>query len=180
MKKITLSGLAGSGKTTIGKLLAKKLSFEFISLGNFARKIAKNEFNMNINEFQNYCYDHPEIDNEIDNKFKDYCNKTNNLIVDYRLGFYFIKNSLNVFLDVPENEAVNRLLKANRTSEFKKQTKDNIRKMMNKRNIQMKDRFIRIYNLDFTDKSNYDIVINTIKYFDINEIVNIIIKNFKN
>ncbi|MEA3452432.1 MAG: cytidylate kinase family protein [Bacteroidota bacterium] len=172
--KITLSGLAGSGKTTIGKLLAEKLSYKFISLGNFARKIAKEKYNMNINEFQNYCSKHPEIDYEIDNEFKKYCNETNKIIIDYRLGFHFIDNALNVFLKVSEGEAAKRLFRAKRSSEFGIQNEDDIKQTMNKRNIKMKERFIKIYNVDFTELSNYDTIIDTDKFTEFSDIVNLI------
>ncbi len=51
--RITLSGLAGSGKSTVGKQLAKALKLDFHSIGEISRNKAK-EKNMSISEFQNY------------------------------------------------------------------------------------------------------------------------------
>lgn len=42
--KITLSGFAGTGKSTIGKHIAGKLSFEFISVGDFSRQFVKGNY----------------------------------------------------------------------------------------------------------------------------------------
>ncbi|WP_213189210.1 cytidylate kinase family protein [Cloacibacterium caeni] len=39
--KITLSEEVASGKTTVGKLLAERMGYEFISLGNLVRKKAE-------------------------------------------------------------------------------------------------------------------------------------------
>jgi cytidylate kinase len=81
-KKITLSGNAGTGKSTVGKLLAEKLGCEFVSVGDFSRKFAEKEFGLSINEFQEKCRQQPELDDLIDQKFKGYCNEHNNLVVD--------------------------------------------------------------------------------------------------
>lgn len=50
---ITISGFAGAGKSTIGGLLSDALGFKFISVGNFSRKYAMENYDMTINEFQN-------------------------------------------------------------------------------------------------------------------------------
>jgi cytidylate kinase len=39
--KITIFGLAGSGTSTIGKLLCEKLGYKFMSSGNIMRSWAK-------------------------------------------------------------------------------------------------------------------------------------------
>ena len=49
--KITLSGEVASGKTTIGKLLAERLNYEFISLGTIIREKADAE-GLSIVDFQ--------------------------------------------------------------------------------------------------------------------------------
>ena len=38
---ITISGMLGSGKSTVAKLLAQKLGYEYYSTGNAQREIAK-------------------------------------------------------------------------------------------------------------------------------------------
>ncbi|MDO3424269.1 AAA family ATPase [Chryseobacterium sp. APV1] len=72
--KITLSGEVASGKSTVGKLLAEQLGYQFISLGNLIRERAENE-GLNIFEFQRRCTENPETDKEIDREFADECNK---------------------------------------------------------------------------------------------------------
>jgi cytidylate kinase len=47
---ITISGKAGSGKGTISKLLAEKLGYEHISIGDMKRKIA-HEMGITIFQF---------------------------------------------------------------------------------------------------------------------------------
>lgn len=176
--KISLSGLAGSGKTTIGRVLSKKTDFEFVSLGDFVRDFAKKHYNMDINKFQNLCNKDSEIDMKIDAEFTKFCNSKDNLIIDYRLAYHFVNNCFNVFLDVSAEEAVKRLVNANRIAEFKINTTNFVRKTMNKRNDIMKKRFLKIYNTDFTSLNNYHIVINTDNFENFEDIADIIIENF--
>jgi len=51
---ITISGLPGSGKTTVAKKLSKKLNYEFISVGDLKGQFAK-EKGMTIDEFMRKC-----------------------------------------------------------------------------------------------------------------------------
>ncbi|MFZ4454659.1 MAG: cytidylate kinase family protein [Bacteroidales bacterium] len=158
MKKITLSGNAGTGKTTIAKTISEQLKFEFISIGNFTREYAKAKFNMNINDFQLKCLQEPELDNIIDIRFSDLCNQKDGIVADYRLGFYFIKGAFNVLLKVSDDVAFNRINYANRTDELTD------KESIGKRNHDMKQRFIDKYDIDYTDEKNYSLIINTDNY----------------
>jgi radical S-adenosyl methionine domain-containing protein 2 len=155
INRITLSGLAGSGKSTIGKYLGKLLNYEFVSVGNFSRDLAEKQYKLSINEFQDKCKSNPELDIEIDNQFRKMCNEINNIIIDYRLGFKFISDAFHVFLGVSDEIAAERIKLAKRTNE-----QIDIIDIKN-RNLKMRDRFLNLYNVDFTDVSNFDLVINT-------------------
>lgn len=153
--KITLSGFAGSGKSSVGKIIEKKLNFEFISVGNYSRNFAKEKYGMTINEFQEKCKNEPELDTIIDEKFKKECNNKEAIIIDYRLGFHFIQKAFHVLLKVSDSNASKRINSDKRDNEATspKNIKD--------RNKIMKERFQKNYNVDFTDEKNYDLVIDT-------------------
>ncbi len=170
--KITLSGFAGSGKSTVGKLIEDQLKFEFISVGNYSRAFAKQKHGMTINQFQKHCISHPELDNLIDDKFKTECNSKDNIVIDYRLGFHFIENAFNVLLKVSDQMASDRISLGNRVDEV---TSAEAIKL---RNEAMRTRFLKRYNVDFTDDNNYDLVINT-DNFTPKEVSQQIIKNYQ-
>jgi predicted cytidylate kinase len=153
--KITLSGFAGTGKSTVVKILAKRLSCDFVSVGDFSRKYAQEHFGLSINEFQEKCKKEPELDDLIDEKFKQFCNEKDIIVADYRLGFHFIKNAFHVLLKVSDEVAVSRIQKANREKE------DISIDSIKKRNQEMKQRFLDKYGIDFTNEDNYDLVIDT-------------------
>ncbi|WP_452226470.1 viperin family antiviral radical SAM protein [Lacinutrix cladophorae] len=153
--KITLSGFAGTGKSTVGKRIQEQLNFEFISVGNYSRTFAMKTYGMTINQFQKHCNKHPELDNLIDEKFKTECSSKDNIVIDYRLGFHFIKNAFHVLLKVSDKKASERISLGNRVDEV---TSPEAIKL---RNEAMRTRFIERYNVDFTNDNNYDLVINT-------------------
>ncbi|QXP58379.1 viperin family antiviral radical SAM protein [Olleya sp. HaHaR_3_96] len=153
--KITLSGFAGTGKSTVGKLIEDQLNFEFISVGNYTRTFAMQTYGMTINQFQKHCINHPELDYLIDDKFKAECNSKDNIVIDYRLGFHFVKNAFNVLLKVSDKNASERIRLGNRVDEIVSP------KAINLRNDAMRTRFLERYNVDFTDDNNYDLIINT-------------------
>jgi len=153
--KITISGYAGTGKSTVGKILAEKLGYRFLSVGNFTREFAEREFGMNINEFQAKCKEEPDLDDFVNFKFRDLCNSTENIIADFRLGFHFVENSLNILFVLSEEEAFKRLAEADRKME---QTDfESIRV----RNENMRQRFYLKFGVDFADENNYHLVIDT-------------------
>jgi len=171
-KRITLGGFAGAGKSTIGKILAKELGFEFISIGNFSRTFAKEKYNMEINDFQDLCKKDKILDKQIDEKFQLECNSKNKIVADYRLGFHFVENAFHVFLKISDQIAFERIQNADRKEE--NTTAEGIRR----RNEEMKNRFIDKYGIDFTDERNFDLVINTDEQTP-EEIVKLIINHFK-
>lgn len=170
--KITLSGFAGAGKSSVGKIIQEKLNFEFISVGNYARQFARKQYGITINEFQEKCTEEPELDNLIDKKFKMICNNKANIVIDYRLGFLFIKNAFHVLLKVSEENASTRISLDNRNDET-----ISVR-AIKQRNQDMRERFQKIYEVDFTNEKNYDLVIDTDSLTP-NEVANLIIEHYK-
>ncbi len=155
MERITLGGFAGSGKSTVAKIICDKLNYEFISVGNFTREYAQREFGASINEFQEMCQQNPELDRDIDRKFQAMCNSSSGIVVDYRLGFKFVEDAFCVLLKVTDGVAFHRLQKAERGIEKKDAFS------IQERNENMRARFIQQYNVDFADDKNYDLVVNT-------------------
>ena len=149
--KITLSGEVASGKSTIGRLLAEKLNYDFVSLGTIIRARAQQE-GIHITEFQKRCKENVSIDKEIDAEFGSFCNDKEHLVVDYRMGFRFVRNALHVYLKISEEDALERLKAANRPDENFETVRE--------RNESFKSQFLNAYQIDYTDEFHYDLVIN--------------------
>ncbi len=164
--KITLSGYVASGKTTVGKLLANKLNYNFISIGDKTRKAAESK-GLTIVQYQELCLSDPEIDKHLDNEFSTECNNTDNLIIDYRLGFKFVKNGFHIFLKISDNSATERIKQANRKFESYETA--------SQRNESFKNQFLNAYGVDYTMPKNYDLVIEVEQFKSADEVVEFII-----
>lgn len=166
--RITLSGCVGSGKTTVGKLLASQLQYNFISIGNRTRQFAETK-GLSIVQFQELCLTNPEMDKQIDFEFSNECNNSESLIIDYRLGFKFIKNAYHIFLKISEETAIERIKSANRSAE----TFETI----GQRNESFKNQFLNAYGVDYTMPKNYDLIVDVEQFKDAEEVVEFIINN---
>lgn len=158
--KITISGSLGSGKSSVAKSLASKLNFEHFSMGDFQRMLAA-EKGMSILEFADYVMDNPEIDRLTDSKLEQIGKEKDNFVVDSRLGWYFIPDSLKIFLQVSDEESARRIYQDSRKDEEENtslnETSENIK--------QRKDAEIRryqtLYSIDYYDPKHYDLLIDT-------------------
>ncbi|HPS21265.1 MAG TPA: cytidylate kinase family protein [Candidatus Paceibacterota bacterium] len=184
MKKeiITIAGTAGSGKSSTANLVAQKLGFKRFSSGDFMRKIAL-ELNMSLDELSTKAETDSSIDEKIDAEVKK-AGENTKLVIDSRLAFHWIPDSFKVFLDLSPEIAKNRILSDLKTNTLRKQSEDasspeEIYKKITDRLESEKKRYMQLYNIDYTDKNNYDLVINT----DINnleEVANIVVTGYKN
>ncbi len=157
--KISLTGDIGSGKSTIGQILSKKYNLEKVSIGYILRGMAT-EYGMNVNEFNTYMETHPEIDNVLDNKLKEYENKSGRFLFDSRLAWHFVPSSFSVYIKVSTVTAAERIMGEGRSSEVYKSLDEAV-ESINARHESELSRYKTLYGLDLSNLSNYDLVVDT-------------------
>lgn len=157
--KISLAGDLGSGKSTIGDVLAKKYSMEKVSIGVILRDLAT-EHGMNVTEFNKYMETHPEIDNELDNKLKSYEEVNGNFLFDSRLAWHFVPSSFSVYMKADIKTSAERILNAGRSTETYADLNEAISQLKNRRKSESL-RYKTLYGVDILDMNNYDFVIET-------------------
>ncbi len=166
---ITISGLHGTGKSTIAKLLAENLGILYYSTGQAFRDLAK-ENNMSIEEYTSFVENHPEVDKELDNKVVKMAKK-GNVIIDSQLSGHILKSIANfkIHLTCPLEVRVKRMTARDQTSYEEKLKETTIREKSEL------ERFKRLYNIDLSDKKStkafFDLIIDT-ELLTIEEIVN--------
>lgn len=175
---ISLSGQLGSGKSTIGKMLASKLGYTFYSTGSVQRKIAS-ERGMTTLELNQLSMTDPSIDEQIDSVFKNLALQNENFVVDSRLGFFFIPSSLKIKLNVETTVAAKRIFSDSTRSEEKKydSVQDAEKSLLERRSLEV-ERFKKLYQVDIDNEANFDLIIDT-TYKTPEEIVNFIIEKFQ-
>ena len=157
--KISLTGDLGSGKSHLSRLLAEALGFRIVSTGFIQREIAT-KYGMSTLELNEYTQTHPEIDEEIDQRVTDLQEAKESLIFDSRLAWHFAPKSFKVYLTVDVEEAARRIFFDQRTSENYQNIAEARNQIMARRKSEV-ERFKRFYDVDYSDFSNYDVVVDT-------------------
>ena len=85
--KITISGPPGSGKTTVGRLLAERLGWEFVSTGMIFREMAE-ERDVSLAKFGEMAEQDHEIDKELDKRVISLAK--GNLVLEGRLAAHML------------------------------------------------------------------------------------------
>jgi len=159
---ITISGKPGSGKNTIADILAKRLKLKRYSVGDFRRAMAKKR-GMTLAEYNKLGEKSICTDKDADDWQTEIGNKENNFIIDGRLSYHFIPNSIKIFLNVSPKEGSKRIMLENREEEKMKDKKEAI-KMWHERMKSDIKRYKKYYNLDPYDAKQYDLVLDTSKF----------------
>lgn len=166
--KITISGLPGSGTTTVAKILAEKLGYKLISAGEVFRELARKR-NMSLGDFSKYAEKNPEIDRMVDELQKKLAENERDAIIEGRLSGWFVDAELKVWIYCDAELRFERIAKReNRDIE-------DVRRETKEREELERRRYMKFYGIDINDLSIYDIAINS-KSFSAEEIANLIIK----
>ncbi len=157
MAKITLFGLAGTGKSSTAKLVADALQYEYLSTGNMFRNMAKEAGYDNLNQFEEeVCQKDPEFDKKLDAKTETYGKTHDNFFFESRLAWYFIPDSFKIMLVCPGEARFERI--AHRENKTIEQAKAETLH----REESIYTRFKNYYNIsDINDPSHYDLIIDT-------------------
>ncbi|MBI2659332.1 cytidylate kinase family protein [Candidatus Woesearchaeota archaeon] len=158
--RITISGKAGSGKSTVARMLSERLKFRHYSIGDLMRVMAK-ERKMSLLKFNKIAEQNKSIDFELDNKLKELGRTKDNFVVDGRLTAFFIPNAeVRVFLDANDKVRAERILKDKRQQEKSKSLKEAI-SSIKKRAESEKIRYKKYYGVNYLDRKLYNFIIDT-------------------
>lgn len=157
--RVTISGPIGSGKSTVGKIISRKLSISFFSGGNIFREEAS-RMNMSVEEYNIYSETHPDIDLKLDEMQLNYLRDHDDMVFESRLaGWICWKHNINSFklyLDASEDVRYQRV--SNREAN---RNVDNLLSLIRSREESERKRYLALYNMDYTDHTFYDLYIGT-------------------
>ena len=159
---ITLSGHSGSGKSSTGRMLAKKLGYKFYSIGDLRGKMAM-EKGLTIDQLNEIGKREEWTDRDPDKFQEKLGREEDDFVMDSWVGFHFIPHSVKVFLKVDPKIAAERIFRDQRPDEARQRTEADVREMIEKRMKESRARYRKYYNVDIYDMKNYDLVIDTTK-----------------
>ncbi|KYK26587.1 cytidylate kinase [Thermoplasmatales archaeon SG8-52-1] len=157
MVVITISGTPGSGKSTVAKILEKKLGLKYVYSGMIFRQLAK-EYKMNLEKFGKYCEQNSEIDKKLDSRQKEILEKGDVILEGRLAGWIAYKNdipSLKVAIDTDLETRARRIVNREKGS-IKLRKKEIIER---ERSEEL--RYKNYYKINLKDKSIYDIIIDS-------------------
>lgn len=163
---IALSGLAGSGKSTIKSLLAKRLGYTTYSVGDMRGKMAL-ERGITIDELNRLGMNEAFTDNDVDEYQAKLGREEDNFVIDGWLSWLFIPHAVKIFLDVDPDVGARRIFDGklrnpeSRKDEPRYATVDEEKAAIAVRTQSNVERYTKWYNANFLDRSHYDLVIDT-------------------
>jgi cytidylate kinase len=163
---ITISGDPGSGKSTIAKAIASELGYKHYSLGDRQREVA-GKIGISILELNKREEKDPMIDKDMDDWQVNLGENEDDFVIDSRIGFKFIPNSLKIFLKTDSRVAADRVfykdIQNNKRKTENEKTYDEVLKAIIDRQQSERKRFKKYYKIDMLDMKNYDFVLDASK-----------------
>lgn len=162
---ITLSGKPGSGKSSTADKVAELLGYTRHSSGDMVRQILSKS-GMTLEEYNKQAATDHDLDAEVDNRLRNLRDK-NDIVVDSRLGFYWIPESFKVYLDLDIEIATARIFKDTVTNSMRSavgtssSSLDEVSKQVRNRMLSEQSRFRQMYGVDPYDKNHFDFIIDT-------------------
>lgn len=155
---ITISGPPGSGKTTVGKLLAKKIKYEFISTGMVFRQMAE-EQGVSLAKFGEMALEDHEIDKELDKRIIALAREKKGLVLEGRLAGHMLHlngiKAFKVWVDAHIH------IRSERIAGRENKTPEQVREEIEVRADCEWQRYNDIYGIDLKSLAVYDLVINS-------------------
>ncbi len=147
---IAISGLTGSGKNTLGELLAKKLGYRLVC-PTFKDLAAKE--GVSLMEFQEKAAKDPGIDRKFDAVLKEQA-AAGDCVVTTWLGPWMVDADVRIKVKVADR------IRAERIAKRDGMTVEQALKHLLARDDQNRRRYKKLYNIDIDDEKIFDAVLN--------------------
>ena len=165
---ITLSGKPGSGKSSTADRVAELLGYTRYSAGDLVRTLIRKQ-GMTLDEFNNMALHKHQLDHDIDEELRKLRDQKD-IVIDSRLGFYWIPESFKVYLDLDIDVATARIFKDAVNNELREgdsqvgSTIDEVQRSVQGRLENEKQRFKTLYGINPYSNANFDLIINTSRH----------------
>ena len=156
---ITISGPAGSGKSTVASGLAETLGYEHVSGGDIFRDLA-DERGLTPLELNRLAEEEESIDRDLDRRQRELAATREDLVLESRLAGWMAGDhaDFRVWLDAPLDVRVARI------ADREDKPPENARDETVKRAASEALRYEEYYNIDIERFDIYDLSLNTARF----------------
>ncbi|WP_254535544.1 (d)CMP kinase [Halomarina litorea] len=153
---ITVSGPAGSGKSTAAAALAETLGYDHVSGGDIFRSLA-DERGVSLVEFNQLAEDDDQIDRDLDRRLRDIARDRDDVVLESRLAGWMAGEyaDVRIWLDAPLD------VRAARIADREEKPAEAAREETEARATSEAGRYHEYYNIDIDDRTIYDLALNT-------------------
>lgn len=159
---VTVTGQSGAGVSTVTDKLAAALEYRKFSAGGLFRSLAL-RYDMSVDKLNEYSKDNSIIDREIDTLIRR-LGEGNEIVLDSRLGFYWIHSSFKVYLTVDPEVAAKRIhediVNGRRTGE-EAVSVAHASSSVREQSENTMARYFENYGIDISNTNPFDLVIDT-------------------
>lgn len=163
---ITISGKPGSGKSSTADKVAELLGYTRHSSGEMVREVLAKK-GLTLEEYNAEAKENHDLDALVDERLRALRSKKD-IVVDSRLGFYWIPESFKVYLDLNLSVATARIYKDSVTNSQRGVERaaslDEVARSVEHRVRDERSRFKALYNVDPYNLSNFDLIIDTSRH----------------
>jgi cytidylate kinase len=156
---LTVSGPAGSGKSTFAEALAAELGYDHVSGGDIFRSLAE-ERGVSLVEFNKLAEEDDQVDRDLDRRLREIARDRDDLVLESRLAGWMAGDyaDLKFWLDAPLEIRVARI------ADREDKSLEAAREETVERAESEAGRYQEYYGIDIEDRSIYDLVVNTARW----------------
>ena len=153
---VTISGPAGSGKSTAAAALAEALGYDHVSGGDIFRDLAA-ERGLTPLELNKLAEEDDQIDRDLDRRLREMAATRDELVLESRLAGWMAGEhaDFRVWLDAPLS------VRAERIADREDKSVDLARTETRARSESEARRYLEYYDIDIEELTIYDLAVNT-------------------
>ena len=156
--RIAISGPPGSGKTTVSEIVARRMGYRLVLVGQIFREMAS-ERNVDLGTFGRFAEEDETIDRELDSRMVAIAKESPDIVIEGRLTGALMRRSgieaLKVHVDASEE------VRSQRIAKREDKPAEQVLTEMQVRERSERKRYLAYYGIDPSDRTIYDLWIDS-------------------
>jgi cytidylate kinase len=156
--RIAISGPPGSGKTTVSEIVAERMGYRLVLVGQIFREMAS-ERKVDLGTFGRYAEEDETIDRELDSRMVAIARESVDIVIEGRLTGALMRKfdilALTVHIDAAEE------VRGLRIAKREGKPVDQVLREMQARERSEKKRYLAYYGIDPSNRMMYDLWIDS-------------------